>query len=64
MEATRKIQQEIVCTSLIYNKPVVIYYNLGQNMCIHRLPVTEETEKAQVMFRKYFREHFYALREI
>ena len=33
-------------------------------MCNHRLPVTEETKKDQVVFWKYFREHFYELWDI
>ena len=33
-------------------------------MCSHRLPATKETKKDQVVFRKYFREHFWAIWEI
>ena len=61
MEATRKIQLKIVCTSLSCNKPAVVYYNLDQNMGNDRLPATKETKKDQVAFRKHFREHFYAI---
>ena len=55
---------EIVCTSLICNKPAVNYYILDQNLCNHKLPATEETKKDQIVFRKYFRETFYAIGEI
>ena len=46
------------------NKPVVVYYNLDQNMGNRRLPATGETKTDHVVFRKYFREYFYSIREI
>ena len=68
------MQLKTVCTSLKCNKPVVVYYNLSQNVCNDRLPVTEETKKDQllrristryekhknyqVVFRNYFQESF------
>ena len=61
VQATRKIQLDIVRTSLICNKPVVVYFNLDQNMCNHRHPATEETKKDKVVFWKHFRDHFYAI---
>ena len=45
-----KMQLEIVCTSLSRNKPVVVYYNLYQNVCNHKFPATKKLEKRSSSF--------------
>ena len=37
--------EDIVGTSLSRNKPVLVYYNLDQNICNDGLPAIEETKK-------------------
>ena len=44
-QSYKKIQLEIVCTSLICDTPVVVYFNSDQNRCNHILPATEEIKK-------------------